>query len=158
MTASTLSDNVYTDFRGLTQLQYKAATDTPQALQEVGKHFEALFIQMMLQSMRKATPEDPLFGGKGEELYRDLFDKQISVSMAEKSQLGLADMIVRQLQQNANVKNSSQNKAAQDASLTPSAAQQNNGGASSPADVIDKAAFSSPSAFVKEVWPYAPSS
>ena len=112
MTSSSPPDNVYTDFKGLTQLRYKASTDSPKALREVGKHFEALFIQMMLQSMRQASPGDPLFGGKEQELYQDLFDKQISLNMAEKSKLGLADLIVSQLQHNPQFQHSSQEGAA----------------------------------------------
>jgi flagellar protein FlgJ len=149
MTVSTLSDSVYTDFRGLSQLQYKASTDNPQALQEVGKHFEALFIQMMLQSMRKATPDNPLFGDKAEQMYRDLFDKQISMSMAAKGQLGLADMIIKQLQHKAQIQDSLGKNTVQ----TPSAQTDNQ--ASSSAEAVNKTAYASPSAFVKDVWPYA---
>jgi len=146
MTVKTLSDSVYTDFRGLSQLQYKASTDNPQALKEVGKHFEALFIQMMLQSMRKATPDNPLFGGKAEEMYRDLFDKQISMSMADKGQLGLADMIVKQLEHKARLQDSLAKNTVQEQSHSPSTAH---------ADAVNKTVYASPSAFVKDVWPYA---
>lgn len=155
MTVNTLSDSVYTDFRGLSQLQYKAATDTPKALQEVGKHFEALFIQMMLQSMREATPGDPLFGGKEEDLYRDLFDKQISMNMAEKSQLGLADLIVSQLQHNVKAQDPTQSKTAQIPLKSVPTAEQSRSDSSSLANPLNKTAYASPSAFVKEVWPYA---
>jgi len=151
MTVNTLSDSVYTDFRGLSQLQYKASTDNPQALQEVGKHFEALFIQMMLQSMRKATPDNPLFGGKAEEMYRDLFDKQISMSMAAKGQLGLADMIVKQLQHKAELLDSPSKNTTQ----APSAPAQTDSSAATRVGTINKTAYASPSAFVKDVWAYA---
>ena len=155
MTASSLSDSVYTDFRGLSQLQYKASTDSPQALQEVGKHFEALFIQMMLQSMRKATPDNPLFGGKAEEMYRDLFDKQISMNMAAKGQLGLADMIVKQLQHKAQLQESLENNAVQTPPATTSTSKQSDSHSSGQADAVNKGGYASPSAFVKDVWPYA---
>jgi flagellar protein FlgJ len=151
MTVSNLSDSVYTDFRGLSQLQYKASTDNPQALKEVGKHFEALFIQMMLQSMRKATPDNPLFGGKAEEMYRDLFDKQISMSMAAKGQLGLADMIVKQLQHKAQL----QDHLGKDSVQAPSAPVQTDSPAAARVGAANKTAYASPSAFVKDVWPYA---
>jgi flagellar protein FlgJ len=148
-------DSVYTDFRGLTQLQYKAATNSPKALREVGKQFEALFIQMMLKSMREATPGDPLLGGKDEELYRDLFDKQISMNMAAKSQLGLADMIVRQLQRNAASQIPSQDAAVQSHPLSAPATERSNANSAGPAGTVDQTAYSSPAEFVKAVWPYA---
>jgi len=151
MTVNTLSDSVYTDFRGLSQLQYKASTDNPQALKEVGKHFEALFIQMMLQSMRKATPDNPLFGGKAEEMYRDLFDKQISMSMAAKGQLGLGDMIVKQLQNKTQLHESLGKNTVQ----APSTPVQVDRRSAVGAGAVNKTAYATPSAFVKDVWPYA---
>jgi len=151
MTVNTLSDSVYTDFRGLSQLQYKASTDNPQALKEVGKHFEALFIQMMLQSMRKATPDNPLFGGKAEEMYRDLFDKQISMSMAGKGQLGLADMIVKQLQHKTQL----QDHLGKISVQGQSAPGQTDSAAAARVGAANKTAYASPSEFVKDVWPYA---
>ena len=152
MTSSSPPDNVYTDFKGLTQLRYKASTDSPKALREVGKHFEALFIQMMLQSMRQASPGDPLFGGKEQELYQDLFDKQISLNMAEKSKLGLADLIVSQLQHNPQFQHSSQEGAALQ---SKPAGEQTDNNSSSLSKSENKDIFPSPTAFVKEVWPYA---
>ena len=155
MAVNNQSDSIYTDFRGLTQLQYKAATNSPKALQEVGKHFEALFIQMMLKSMREAIPDDPLFGGREEALYRDLFDKQISMNMAAKSQLGLSDLIVRQLQRNTASQNAQQNKAVQSPPTSMPATGQSTGDSSGQAATIGQSSFSSPAAFVKSVWPYA---
>ena len=152
MTVSTLSDSVYTDFQGLSQLKYKAATDTPKALQEVGKHFEALFIQMMLKSMREATPDNPLFGDKAEELYRGLFDKQISMNIASNSKLGLADMIVRQLQHNVGTQNTTQNDAIKDESSMGTSSLTGSPGNDKSSDT--QAALS-PTKFVKDLWPYA---
>ena len=153
MTVNTQSNSVYTDFRGLSQLQYKAATDSPKALKEVGQHFEALFIQMMLKSMREATPGDPFFGGKGEELYRDLFDKQISMNMAAKSRLGLADLIVSQLQHNVQSQSPSQKNAMQPPLQTQSTTTSNDSNVS--ADPGKQLGYATPSAFVKDIWPLA---
>ena len=154
MTVSTLSDSVYTDFQGLSQLKYKAATDTPKALQEVGKHFEALFIQMMLKSMREATPDNPLFGDKAEELYRGLFDKQISMNIASNSKLGLADLIVRQLQHNVGTQDTTQNNAIDGKSSPESSNFTGQTGNDKPSGTE---ATLSPTKFVKDLWPYAKS-
>lgn len=155
MTSNTLSDGVYTDFKGLTQLRFKAATDSPKALQEVGKQFEALFIQMMLQSMRQASPGDPLFGGKEQALYRDLFDKQISMNMAEKSKLGLADLIVNQLRHGVQPKISSSSGTALYRSQSISTSNQVAKNSETVSGSENKEAYLSPSAFVKKIWPYA---
>jgi flagellar protein FlgJ len=152
MTVSVPSNSVYTDFQGLAQLRQKAAKDAPAALQEVGKHFEAFFIQMMLQSMRQASSGDPLFGGKEGEIYRDLFDKQISMTMSSQGALGLGDMIARQLQQSAELQKAAETSTAQDMGKpSPPSVQ----AGSNSADAGNKAVYSSPSSFVKDVWPYA---
>ena len=152
MTVNSPSIDTYTDFQGLSQLRQKAGADAPDALQEVGKHFEALFIQMMLQSMREASPGDPLFAGKEEELYRDLFDKQLSMTMASQGNLGLADIIVRQLRGNSKLQDSADKSAAQTTPQVVSTASQIR---SRPNDAHDNNSYLSPSTFVKSILPYA---
>jgi len=151
MTSAIPDNSVYTDFRGLAQLRHKAASDTPAALQEVGKHFEALFIQMMLQSMRQATPGDPLLGGKEGEMYRDLFDKQISENLASHGGMGLADIIVRQLRHDTQ---SQQPAAANLAQASPSTPAEVQGASRQPASG-NAISYASPAAFVKDIWPHA---
>jgi len=97
MRSELTSAAVYTDFQGLTALKAGAREQSPEALRAVAKQFEALFLQMMLKSMREASEGDPLFDGEHTVLYRDMYDKQLSLDMAEKG-IGLADVLVRQLQ------------------------------------------------------------
>jgi len=151
MTSAIPDNSVYTDFRGLVQLRHKAASDTPAALQEVGKHFEALFIQMMLQSMRQASPGDPLFGGKEGEIYRDLFDKQISENLSSHGGLGLADIIVRQLRHDTQSQQLAVTKAAQ----TPSPGSMDVQSSPSQNSTGSTISYASPVAFVKDIWPHA---
>ena len=151
MTSAIPTSSVYTDFQGLTQLRHKAASNTPAALQEVGKHFEALFIQMMLKSMRQASPGDPLFGGKEGELYRDLFDKQISENLASHGGLGLADIIVRQLRHDTQ----SQQAAAANTAQMPSSAPAVGQDASRQVNAGNTVSYASPTDFVKDIWPHA---
>ena len=91
------SAGIYTDLQGLTQLKAQAKQHSPQALRAAAKQFEALFIQMMLKSMREAQPAQGIFDSDQMRTYQDLFDKQISLDMADRNQLGLADMMVKQL-------------------------------------------------------------
>lgn len=101
MTIGATKGDVYTDFKGLAELRLNGAANREETLHAVGRQFEALFIQMMLKSMRDAAPGDPLLGSGGEDMYREMFDKQISLSLAAKGSLGLAEAMVRQLQQQA---------------------------------------------------------
>ncbi|MCP4040353.1 MAG: flagellar assembly peptidoglycan hydrolase FlgJ [Gammaproteobacteria bacterium] len=98
MNASAPYIDVYTDLQGFSGLRKSAREDSPQALREVAKQFEALFMQMMLKSMRKASFGDPLFDSSSSLFYRDMFDQQLSLELAKKQGMGLADMLVEQLQ------------------------------------------------------------
>lgn len=91
------SAGVYTDIGGLTELRARARGSDPKAAREAATQIEAMFLQMMLKSMRAATPGDPIFGSDRMRFYRDMFDQQISLDMARKSSLGLGDALVRQL-------------------------------------------------------------
>jgi peptidoglycan hydrolase FlgJ len=87
--------SAYTDFAGLAGL--KAHSREPQALKAVAQQFEALFFEMMLKSMRSASLGDGAFDSDEGKLYQEMFDKQISVSMAKKQGFGIADLLLRQL-------------------------------------------------------------
>lgn len=96
--AATDSAFVYTDIQGLSDLRRKAQQQSPEALREAAQQFEAVFIQMMLKSMREANPgDDGLLDNDQTRLYLELFDQQIALSMAKTGQLGLGNAIARQL-------------------------------------------------------------
>lgn len=97
MSISSTKTDVYTDFSGLARLRLNAQSKPEETLLAAGRQFEALFIQMMLKSMRDATPGDTLLGGQEQDTYREMFDKQISLTLAAKGSLGLADAMARQL-------------------------------------------------------------
>jgi len=103
--------NVYTDFEGLNALKTQARTDKESALREVARQFESLFLAEMLKSMRKAgdvMAEGNYLNTNESQAYRDMFDNQISLSMAGNQGTGLADALVRQLSPRAlNLRNSS---------------------------------------------------
>ncbi len=87
----------YHDFSGLAALRVDAKVDSEQAIAPVVRQFEALFLQMMLKSMRDAVPEGGLFEDSGRAFYQDMHDKQLAVTLADQGGVGLADSIVRQL-------------------------------------------------------------
>ncbi len=90
---------VYTDGQGLSNLKLKAVQRSPEAIKGVAKQFEALFLQMMLKSMRDTQLGDGLFDSDQGKMYRDLFDKQIALKMSSKGSFGMAQLIERQLTQ-----------------------------------------------------------
>jgi peptidoglycan hydrolase FlgJ len=92
------SADVYTDLAGLTALKKDARTNDPGALRQVAKQYESLFASMMIKSMRQAVGKDPMFGSDEEQTYQEMYDNQLSLEMTKGHGLGLADMLVRQLQ------------------------------------------------------------
>jgi len=70
------------------------------ALQEAAQQFEAIFMQMLLKSMRKAQDvleSDSPFNSESSKSYRDMHDQQMAVDLSSNGALGLTDLIVRQL-------------------------------------------------------------
>lgn len=99
ISASVPQADVYTDLHGLAELKFAASENSPEALKAAAQQFEAIFIQMMLKSMRDASMGDPLFGSSQGDTYRDIFDQQLSINLSKNGHLGLADIVVRQLSQ-----------------------------------------------------------
>ena len=89
--------SVYTDFNGLAKLKQGAREQTPEAIKEVAKQFESVFLNMVLKSMREAKLADSVMDSKQSEFYRDMYDQQMALHLAGKPGVGLADLIVKQL-------------------------------------------------------------
>jgi peptidoglycan hydrolase FlgJ len=90
----TTSATTYTDVNGLAAL--KSNPDSPQAISAVAQQVEALFLQMMLKSMRDAGAA--VENGSNEMgMYQDMFDKQVALSISQHSDLGIARILKRQL-------------------------------------------------------------
>ncbi|UJJ57621.1 flagellar assembly peptidoglycan hydrolase FlgJ [Rhodanobacter denitrificans] len=93
--------DTWTELSGFQQLRAQARSDGGKgALPAVAKQFEAIFTQMMLKSMRDANASmgSDFAGSEQVDSYRQLFDQQLSLSLANgNNSLGIAKMLVRQL-------------------------------------------------------------
>ena len=89
----------YTDVNGLAAL--KKDPTSPQAIRAVAQQVDALFLQMMLQSMREASAD--IGGQESNEMgmYQDMFDKQIALTLSQHQGLGLGSLLTRQLSRTA---------------------------------------------------------
>lgn len=94
-----INNDLAMDVQGAAKLRNLAQQNSPQALKESAKQFEALFINMMLQSMRQATPQGGLFESHDKALYTSMYDQQLSQTLANRG-MGLADMLLGQLNKN----------------------------------------------------------
>lgn len=67
-----------------------------QRIEKAARDLEAQFAQLLLKTMRGAGGDDPL-GGNTQ--YRDMYDQQLARELSKGRGLGLAPVIMRQLQQ-----------------------------------------------------------
>ncbi|MGA1206905.1 MAG: hypothetical protein EBS77_03900 [Gammaproteobacteria bacterium] len=91
------------DFSGMGALKAEAAQqpNSEAAIGKAAKQFEALFIQMMLKSMRDATPKGGLFDSESTKTFEQMYDTQIAMALSERGDTGLSEMVansIRQLQ------------------------------------------------------------
>jgi len=100
MSNSISQADIYADFNGLAQLKAKAGGDSSEkqdALAEVARQFETIFLKMMLKSMRDTVPESDLVNNDKARFYQSMYDDQISLDLSKRGDLGLAQMIVNQM-------------------------------------------------------------
>ncbi|WP_194723078.1 flagellar assembly peptidoglycan hydrolase FlgJ [Noviherbaspirillum malthae] len=90
------SNNFAADVKDIGKLRQAAKENSPEALKATAKQFEALFMNMVLKSMREATPQEGVFDSQQSKMYTSMFDQQLSQTMASRG-VGLADVLVRQL-------------------------------------------------------------
>ncbi len=97
-----LSGKLALDANGLNGLKQAAKENSPEAIKGVAKQFEAIFMNMMLKSMRDATPQDGPFDSEQSRQFTSMLDQQLTSNLASKG-LGLADVLARQLSNNRNI-------------------------------------------------------
>jgi len=83
------------DFAGLGALRSKAQQHSDKALQETATQFEAMFIQEMLKSMRATVEKSDLLGSDVEDQFTQMYDRELSMALAKRNTMGVADMIVK---------------------------------------------------------------
>lgn len=92
-----LSSRIAADASSLNSLKQAARENTPESVKEAAKQFEALFVNMMLKSMRDATPKEGIFDNEHSRTFTGMLDQQLSQKIANRG-LGLADMLAKQMQ------------------------------------------------------------
>ena len=85
------------DNTSLSQLREDAKVDPDAKADEVSRQFEALFVNMLLKSMRKATQRSELFNSEAAKSFESMFDQEIANKVSYADGIGLADTIKRQL-------------------------------------------------------------
>nr|WP_314629543.1 flagellar assembly peptidoglycan hydrolase FlgJ [uncultured Noviherbaspirillum sp.] len=81
-------------------LRRSGKADSPEALRAAAQQFEGLFMNMVMKSMRDATPQDSPFDSQQSRMYTSMLDQKISDNFSKRG-MGLADALMRQLSNNA---------------------------------------------------------
>lgn len=89
------------DIAGLDNLRKGAQKGERAALEKTAQEFEAIFIHMMLKSMRAAddvlADENSPFNSQQVKFYRDMQDQQMATDMSASGSMGLSELLVQQL-------------------------------------------------------------
>jgi len=84
----------------ITPVKTTMSSDLQKAkIQQVASEFESMFTQMMLKAMRSTIGENPLIPESfGEKIFTEMLDSEYSKSITSTSNLGLAELIVKELE------------------------------------------------------------
>ncbi|PPD36831.1 MAG: flagellar assembly peptidoglycan hydrolase FlgJ [Methylomonas sp.] len=95
MLNATSQADVYTSFDGLAKLKNDARNNSPEALKQTAKQFEAIFINNVLKAMREAKLADGAFDNNESKFFTEMYHHQLAEQLS--GSVGLADLIVKQL-------------------------------------------------------------
>ena len=84
------------DVQGVDALRRTVRNSPEEGLKQVSRQFEALFMNMVLKSMREATPSSGLLESQSEKVYTSLLDQQLTQSLSGRG-LSLAEAMLAQL-------------------------------------------------------------
>ena len=93
-----MTNTIYNDIGYLGSLRAEAASAPNKAINEVASQFEALFVQQMMKSMRDAVPKSDLMNSDHLDTYQAMADQQMAVNLSQQGGIGLARMLVEQMQ------------------------------------------------------------
>jgi flagellar protein FlgJ len=88
------------DFQGLGELRGQAQRDQRGALKETARQFEAMFLQTIMATMREAGFKSDLVESSAMDTFQTMHDKEIALAMTKRGGIGLADMLVNQMERN----------------------------------------------------------
>ncbi|MCI0508847.1 flagellar protein FlgJ [Chromohalobacter marismortui] len=96
MSVDGLKNQFALDVQSLSRLKHTASQSPEKGLSQAADQFEAVFLQMMLKSMRDAIPQSDLLSSNETDTYTSMLDKQWAQKLT--GNIGLSDMLVEQLQ------------------------------------------------------------
>ncbi|MBP0610232.1 MULTISPECIES: flagellar assembly peptidoglycan hydrolase FlgJ [Burkholderia] len=98
--ANDLTQRFALDVQGFDALRAQAKQSPQAGAKAVAGQFDAMFTQMMLKSMRDASPDGGLFDSHTSKMYTSMLDQQLAQQMSTRG-IGVADALMKQLLRNA---------------------------------------------------------
>ncbi|MDR2626239.1 MAG: flagellar assembly peptidoglycan hydrolase FlgJ [Zoogloeaceae bacterium] len=93
----TAAASLAADVQSARELRAKFKTDKDAGVKAAAQEFEALFLQMMLKSMRATTDQDSLMDNEASRFFTGMFDEQIAKDLSRTGSIGLAQILKEQL-------------------------------------------------------------
>ncbi|HEX7909861.1 MAG TPA: flagellar assembly peptidoglycan hydrolase FlgJ [Paraburkholderia sp.] len=97
--ANDLTQRFALDVQGFAKLSAQAKASPQAGMKMAAQQFDAVFTQMMLKSMRDATPQDSPFDSHDSATFTSMMDQQLSQQLSQKG-IGVADAMLKQLMRN----------------------------------------------------------
>lgn len=98
MKADDLDTNRFVlDVKAAGDLRSKLKQDPQGGLKQAAQQFEGMLLQMMLKSMRDATPQDGVLDSDQTRFFTSIMDQQLAQNLSAQGKLGFAKMIEKQL-------------------------------------------------------------
>ncbi|CAM2180790.1 flagellar protein FlgJ [Paraburkholderia sacchari] len=91
-----LTNRFALDVQGFDSMRAAANASPQQGVKMAAKQFDAVFTQMMLKSMRDATPDDGPLDSKDGAQFVSMMDQQLAQQMSNKG-IGVANAMIKQL-------------------------------------------------------------
>ncbi len=88
------------DIQGVDALRRTVRNSPEEGMKQVSRQFEAMFMNLVLKSMREATPSSGLLESQSEKVYISMLDQQLAQNLSGRG-LGLAEAMLAQLSRSA---------------------------------------------------------
>ena len=93
--------DTFLDQNSLNSVKAMGRKNDPEALKQIAKKFEGMFVQQMLKSMREANEvfaEGDMFSSEEEKFHQDMLDQQMVLNLTSGKGIGLATSMYQQMQ------------------------------------------------------------
>jgi len=138
--ANDLTQRFALDVQGFGKLSAQVKASPQAGMKMAAQQFDAVFTQMMLKSMRDATPQDGPFDSHDSATFTSMMDQQMSQELSKKG-IGVADAMLKQLMRNQGMQVGGANAAGGATSLASMANALGGGSSSGAGDEGQSAAL-----------------